>query len=292
MNKLQKTLLLGAMLGTASASAFAQQSPDLLPAFSSWNLSGQNSSNPVVYTTISSAGVGFQSACSSATPASCTNNAPFTVTVAGRYHVSIDAEWTTQDGAKGLWSASIAGYPSGQALGSWTQSSHGGASQRDMAQWVAELQPGSYFLYLNATVSGCDDVGVIRSASIRRVEGPVLLPNSSYAGVGDVPGYADFVIDSGQTLQSPLYLLFSSPAYLPGPVSLPFGSVWLAAPTQLAQLTTPGYSPLQGSRVGAALYGLLAPATGATTWWQVLEFDLLDPLNTLRLGSLTATRRP
>ena len=57
MNKLQKTLLLGAMLGTASASAFAQQSPDLLPAFSSWNLSGQNSSNPVVYTTISSAGV-------------------------------------------------------------------------------------------------------------------------------------------------------------------------------------------------------------------------------------------
>jgi len=211
-------------------------------------------------------------------------DASFQVQQAGRYLLRLDAYWAIPPGSGNPWTWSIPGV----GAGGWAQGQASQAPPREVAQWVVWTPAGSHTLTMTTSSSGTGDVGAIRRAELRRMEGPVVLPGVTRRANVYGPAIADLNIDSAQSLQSPVYLVYFSPAVAPAPFTWPFGEQWLATPVFLGPMSTANYTPPVGL-LSQLLFDVFLPAPGVLQGWQVLEFDALDIANTIQIGSLTFT---
>lgn len=268
------------LVGLVATALPAQQAPDLLLAPSSWAVTAIPAE--VAVTAVGDR-LDFLSNCNHA-------NSPVTVTTQvqvsqpGTYLLWLDAVWADAPTSYQPWTWTIPGVGSG----AWTQNDLSGS--RDVAQWSITLPAGPHAVVLTATSHGCGGLGRFWGAELRKVDGPILLPDLCYVDPFQVgaTAYASFTIGGASPLAQPNYLVFTSSSTLITPFAWPFGDQWLASPLYLGTLGQASFTPPWGP-AAQTLHGLFVRPVAAPQWWQVAEYDATNPIATLRLGSPTRT---
>ncbi|MCR9247352.1 MAG: hypothetical protein NXI31_20160 [bacterium] len=262
---------------TLTVAATSQQAPNLLPPLGNWSVQV----NPAhVVTTVTNGEITLQ-ANGNHVASPITIDVPFTVPHAGTYLLWLDAVWASVPGSSDPWDWSIAGV----GAGTWKQ--FGGTGSRNVAQWIVRLPSGPTTMRLSTTSFGLGNLGRVWPAELRAVDGPQLVPDLCFADPG-VAVYASFNILNRQPLTNPVYLLYTSRQTLTTPINWTFGDQWLANPLYLGALNSARFQP-NTTPVANALHGLVFRPASAPQWWQVVEYDTVNPLATLRLGSPNRT---
>ncbi|MCA8963381.1 MAG: hypothetical protein H6838_10520 [Planctomycetes bacterium] len=273
-----RALALAFSLLTA-ASLAAQQAPNLMPPQTAWVVTA----NPAAVTVSGTDPIVFQGLWSPNPPYQITVDIPFAVPQAGPHLLWLDGYFVVAPSSYQDWSWTIPGV----GAGLWRQGDV--QNTRDVAQWVVDLPAGNHTLSLTTQAHNPGSIGRLWEAELRRVSGPQLVPNLCFIDPqSPTYSYANFTIENAAPLANPVYMLFFAPATLSSPVQLPFGDQWLANPIWLGALNTPSWTFSSGYEANVMHYLIYGGASNPT-WWQVVEYDVLNPLSTLRLGSPNRT---
>ncbi len=176
--------------------------------------------------------------------------------------------------------------PSGDS-GTWRQDDSG-TTNMDVPQFRVSLRQGVNLLMLESNIYQAGGIGRIYPAQLTAERAPFLVPGHTENFQSPPAPTAEFSLwSTASHAPNHVFLIFASGALLPTPVSQPFGTIELDNPVFVGLSNSPHWAPQSPTEAGIA-YSMLT--TG--TWWQVAEFDAMDPLNTLRLGSATFTAKP